>query len=108
MNSYVDGSVVRLIKYLPTSLSLQLKSLNTAIPHLKAARKAISSKAYQKAVDEATRALEVGPNSVELREIRVKAYEGAGDLEGLIGDLRFVPRYVTILYNPDKRLPFCL
>ncbi|KAI5449980.1 hypothetical protein NCC49_003871 [Naganishia albida] len=64
-----------------------LKSLDSAIPHLKAARKAISSKAYQKAVDEATKALEVGPNSVELREIRVKGYEGAGDLEGLIGDL---------------------
>jgi DnaJ family protein C protein 3 len=68
----------------------QLKSLDSAIPHLKAARKAISSKAWQKAVDEATKALEVGPNSVELREIRVKGYEGAGDLEGLIGDLRFV------------------
>lgn len=46
-------------------------------------------------MDEATKALEVGPNSVELREIRVKGYEGAGDLEGLVGDLRFVLRYVT-------------
>lgn len=71
-------------------LTLQLKSLDSAILHLKAARKAISSRSYQKAVDEATKALAVGPNSVELREIRVKGYEGVGDLEGLIGDLRFV------------------
>jgi hypothetical protein len=67
---------------------LQLGSLNSAIGHLKAARKAISGKAYQKAVDEATKALAAGPNSIELREIRIKGYEGVGDLEGMIGDLR--------------------
>lgn len=68
--------------------NLQLSSLNSAIGHLKAARKAISSKSYQKAVDEATKALAAGPNSIELREIRIKGYGGVGDLEGMIGDLR--------------------
>lgn len=66
----------------------QLKSLDAAIAHVKAARKALASKSYSKAVEEASKALAVAPNSIELRELRIKAHEGAGDLEEMIGDLR--------------------
>lgn len=63
------------------------KSLDAAIAHVKAARKALASKLFTKAVEEASQALNVAPNSVELRELRIKAHEGAGDLEEMIGDL---------------------
>jgi DnaJ homolog subfamily C member 3 len=53
-----------------------------------AARKANKSSKWQVCVDEATKALDVGPNSVELREIRVRCAEGLGDVEAVIGDLR--------------------
>ncbi|KAJ9113203.1 hypothetical protein QFC22_006042 [Naganishia vaughanmartiniae] len=62
-------------------------SLDSAIGHVKAARKALASKAYSRAAEEASKALLVAPNSVEIREIRMKAHEGAGDLEEMIGDL---------------------
>lgn len=38
----------------------------------------------------ATKALEVGPNSVEMREVRLACNEEMGDVDAVYGDLRYV------------------
>lgn len=39
-------------------------------------------------VDHATKALEAGPNSAELRELRLECSTEMGDVEAVYGDLR--------------------
>jgi DnaJ family protein C protein 3 len=68
--------------------SPQESNLKAAESALAAARKAHKKSQHQACVEHATRALEVGPNSLELREIRLDCEEGLGDVDAVIGDLR--------------------
>lgn len=59
----------------------------------KKARKARKQKAYPLCVQHATKALETGPNSIEMREVRVACAEQMGDVDAVYGDLRYVARW---------------
>lgn len=62
-------------------------SLPNAIRHQKQAHSSLTSKSYPACIEHASAALQVGPNSLDLRQVRLQCYEGVGDLEGYIGDL---------------------
>ncbi|KAI9635593.1 co-chaperone [Dioszegia hungarica] len=51
------------------------------------ARKARKSRDWPLCVQHATKALEVGPNSVEMREVRLACNEEMGDVDAVYGDL---------------------
>ena len=48
---------------------------------------ASSKKDYTQCITASSHALGVAPNNVSLRELRMKCYEGQGDVEGVVGDL---------------------
>lgn len=54
------------------------------------ARQNSKKKQWQGCVDHATRALETGPNSAEMRELRVECATQLGDIEAVYGDLTYV------------------
>lgn len=58
------------------------------------ARKAKKGRAYPLCVQHATRALETGPNSIEMREVRVACAEQMGDVDAVYGDLRCVVKTI--------------
>ncbi|WRT65155.1 uncharacterized protein IL334_002098 [Kwoniella shivajii] len=62
-------------------------SVTLATGASKSAHKAAKSKDWNVCVDHATKALEVGPNSSELRELRVKCATELGDVQAVYGDL---------------------
>ncbi len=68
----------------------QLAAIKAAETALGAARAARASGDHPACVGHASRALEVGPNSVELREIRLACDEAQGNLEAVVGDLTWV------------------
>lgn len=53
----------------------------------RSAQDASSSSKWQVCVDHASRALEVGPNSLELRELRIRCTTELGDIAAVYGDL---------------------
>ncbi|WWC87303.1 uncharacterized protein L201_002191 [Kwoniella dendrophila CBS 6074] len=62
-------------------------SLNLAAAASKSAHNAKQSKDWHVCVDHATKALEVGPNSSELRELRLDCATELGDVQAVYGDL---------------------
>lgn len=54
------------------------------------ASNAREGKRWDVCVDQATKALEVGPNSGQLREMRIECATELGDVESVYGDLRWV------------------
>lgn len=65
-----------------------LVSVNGAAKEEKAARAAAKSHKWGDCVAHASKALEVGPNSASLRELRVECNTEMGEAEGAYGDLR--------------------
>lgn len=64
-----------------------LHAVDGAIIESGHARRAQSERAWGKCVEHASRALEVGISSIELRELRLACEEEAGDVDGVYGDL---------------------
>lgn len=69
-----------------------LPLVDTAVSEAERARRARDARAWGQCVDHASKALEVGTNSIELRELRLACEEEAGDVDGVYGDLTWVPR----------------
>ncbi|KAK1926612.1 putative Co-chaperone [Papiliotrema laurentii] len=63
------------------------RSITQASAASKSAHKSAKGKHWQACVDHATKALEVGPNSVEMRQLRVECSTQLGDVEAAYGDL---------------------
>jgi DnaJ family protein C protein 3 len=51
------------------------------------AKRAADGQHWAQCIESASSALEVGSHSTELRELRLKCEEGAGDVDGVYGDL---------------------
>ncbi|GFZ49009.1 hypothetical protein JCM24511_06758 [Saitozyma sp. JCM 24511] len=66
------------------------EALKVAAAASAAAHKAEKSRKWDGCVEHATKALETGPNSAELRELRVRCATELGDVEAVYGDLRWV------------------
>ncbi|WWD21936.1 hypothetical protein CI109_106424 [Kwoniella shandongensis] len=64
-----------------------LESVDVAIGASKSAHKAAQMKNWVICVDHSTKALELGPNSAELRELRVQCATELGDVDAVYGDL---------------------
>ncbi|WVQ68839.1 uncharacterized protein L199_007048 [Kwoniella botswanensis] len=64
-----------------------IHSVTLAAGASKSAHKARKNKEWHVCVDHATKALEVGPNSAELRELRVECATELGDVQAVYGDL---------------------
>lgn len=69
---------------------MQTNAITVASAASTSAHKAAKSKNWAGCVDQATKALEVAPNSAGLRELRVECSTEIGDVEAVYGDLRFV------------------
>jgi DnaJ family protein C protein 3 len=63
-------------------------NVSGAASNAKHAYTAAKKKKWEECVHSATRALEVGPNSAKLRELRVECNTEMGDAEGAYADLR--------------------
>lgn len=66
----------------------QAESVHAALGASKSAHKAAKGKKWQQCVQDATKALEVGPNSGSLRLLRIECATELGDVEAVYGDLR--------------------
>lgn len=66
----------------------QAESVNVAASASKAAQKAAKGKRWSDCVEKATSALEVGPNSGSLRQLRIQCATELGDPESVFADLR--------------------
>lgn len=82
---------------LPTRPDQQARAVGNAVQESAQARKALKIKSYRACVDHATKALEVGPNSIELREVRLTCAEQLGDIDAVYGDLRYVFRLIELI-----------
>lgn len=69
---------------------MQAEALKVAAAASAAAHKAEKSRKWDGCAEHATKALETGPNSAELRELRVRCATELGDVEAVYGDLRWV------------------
>jgi DnaJ family protein C protein 3 len=67
-----------------------LPLVDAAVGEAERARRARDARAWGQCVDHASKALEVGTNSIELRELRLGCEEEAGDVDGVYGDLTWV------------------
>jgi DnaJ family protein C protein 3 len=65
-----------------------MESLNVAEGASKSAFSASEEKKWDQCIVQATKALEVGTNSAELRELRVDCATELGDVDAVYGDLR--------------------
>ena len=61
--------------------------MKVAVAEKKAAHKAAGKKQWEACVQHSSRALEIGPSSVELRELRVECATEMGDLDTTYADL---------------------
>jgi DnaJ family protein C protein 3 len=69
---------------------MQAEAVKVAAAASAAAHKAEKSRKWDGCVEHATKALETGPNSAELRELRVRCATELGDVEAVYGDLWWV------------------
>lgn len=67
-----------------------LSAVSGAVGAASKARKAAEGKHWAQCIESASSALEVGSHSTELRELRLRCEEGAGDVDGVYGDLTYV------------------
>ena len=65
-----------------------LSDVLAAAKEEKSARAAAKARKWEDCVSHATRALETGPNSAKLRELRVECNTQMGEAEGAYADLR--------------------
>ncbi|ORY23810.1 hypothetical protein BCR39DRAFT_548578 [Naematelia encephala] len=64
-----------------------VNSITAASAEKKSALAALKSNHWDRCVEHATKALEVGINSIEIREVRLKCEEELGDVDAVYGDL---------------------
>ena len=63
-------------------------SVKVALSAITAAQRGAKNRSWAACVDQATKALEVAPNSAEIRELRLECETEMGDVEAVYGDLR--------------------
>ena len=87
-----DGAQEELKAYGKTKTDAEATELASSITLASAASasatKAAKRKDWMVCVDQMTKALEVGPNAAESRELRVVCATELGDVEAVYGDLR--------------------
>lgn len=69
-------------------LIIQARAVGEAAKSLRLAKTSHKNKAYAHCVEHSTKALEVAPNSIEIRELRLACTEELGDIDAIYGDLR--------------------